>query len=190
MDGKFVPNTTVGLDDLVDLPLGPRYEFHWMVESPEQWIVEVPGPHLHIPHIEAISSFEEIEEAAKRVGGMLGIAFNPETPPERVIFYDKRVSRLMAMTVHPGFAGQKYIREVEDSIRWLRMRNQTIDIEVDGGINIETIGLAVKAGANKLAAASAIFSAPDTGEAIRRLKLAAMAAAKELEANTWVHFQK
>lgn len=181
MDGRFVPNKTIGLEELAELPLGVGYEFHWMVHNPEQWIEKIPGEHLHLVHIETISSFERIEQAVKKVGGKVGLVFNPGTSVSKVLPYQTRVQRVMAMTVNPGFSGQKYISEVESKIRELRNSNKTIDIEVDGGINLQTIGSAVKAGANKLAAAGAIFSSSDIKQAIEQLTNAAKTAAKQRE---------
>lgn len=185
MDGKFVPNKTIGLDELAELPMGVGYEFHWMVADPEHWIEQVPGPHLHMVHIEAISFFERVENAARKMGGSIALAFNPDTPVSHVLPYHLRVQRFMAMAVHPGFSGQKYITSVEGKIRELRAQNKTIDIEVDGGVNTQTIPGLVKAGANKLAAATAIFSAPDVKRAIEELWQVAKAAEKQREEEAW-----
>ena len=87
----------------------------------------------------------------------------------------------MAMTVHPGFSGQKYIPGMEANIRELRKENPVLDIEVDGGINRETIQGAVKAGANKIGAASAIFASTDIQQAIKELEEAARIAASQRE---------
>ncbi|HLC68765.1 MAG TPA: ribulose-phosphate 3-epimerase [Candidatus Bilamarchaeaceae archaeon] len=181
MDGKFVPNKTIGLDELADLPMGVGYEFHWMAYNPEQWIEQVPGPHLHLVHVESMGPFSHLSETVKKVGGRLGLAFNPETPLDRIHPYQKQVERIMAMTVHPGFSGQKYIPGVEANIRELRKENPVLDIEVDGGINRETIQGAVKAGANKIGAASAIFASTDIQQAIKELEEAARIAASQRE---------
>lgn len=179
MDGKFVPNKTIGFEELADLPRGPHYEFHWMVKDPENWIPLVPGPYLHIVHIETITSFQDIRNIVREAGGALGLAFNPDTPLEKVLQHGREVRRLMAMTVNPGFAGQKYIGAVEGKIRQIRENFPSMDIEVDGGINLQTIAGAVKAGANKLAAASSIIGQPDIGQAVAKLQQVAMAAKEE-----------
>ncbi|MFN7991502.1 MAG: ribulose-phosphate 3-epimerase [Candidatus Micrarchaeia archaeon] len=169
MDGIFVPNKTIGLSELHDLPEA-RYEFHWMVKDPENWIVKAPGPHMHLVHVETITSMGRIESAVREAGGSLGLAINPETPLEKLLPLVPKASRVLVMTVHPGFSGQKYIREMGAKIRELRRLYPKLDIEVDGGVNLETIAHAYSCGANILAAASAIFSQTDTKTAIRELR--------------------
>jgi len=166
MDNLFVPNKTIGLESLGDLPKNVTYEFHWMVANPELYISRLPGPHLHLVHFEAVSDWGKVEEAVKRAGGSLGIAFNPSTPTEKILSLAQRARRVLAMTVIPGFDGQKYISEVEHKIRELRSRFPELEIEVDGGINAETATSAARAGADKLAASSAIFRSEDKKLAI------------------------
>lgn len=176
MDGVFVPNKTIGVEDLKNLPKA-KYEFHWMVKNPEKWIERVSGPHMHLVHIETInqtSSFEVIERTVKKVGGKLGLAINPETPLDRILPFVPRVKRVLIMTVHPGFSGQKYIYEMGEKIKKLRTLFPTLDIEVDGGVNKETIHHAFANGANILAAASAIFSSQDIEDALKELKKTAL----------------
>jgi len=170
MDGLFVPNETISVDDLKPLPYGLGYSFHWMVENPEEYISRVPGTHMHIVHIETVHSWEKIEAAAKKSGGRLGLSMNPDTPVDDVLKYKDKVSRFLVMTVIPGFDGQKYMEEVEPKISHLRKECPSIEIEVDGGINFDTAPRAVKAGASMLASASTIFRSENPGEAIRLLK--------------------
>ncbi|MDD5171555.1 MAG: ribulose-phosphate 3-epimerase [Candidatus ainarchaeum sp.] len=168
MDGKFVPNTTVGIEDLKNLPEA-HYEFHWMVREPERWIAQVPGPHMHLVHIETVKSFDIVEQAVKKSGGKLGLAINPETSIDLALRLVPKAERVLIMTVHPGFSGQSYIREMCDKIKRLRKLYPKLDIEVDGGINNETAAHAYSCGANILAAASAVFAAKDTKAAITGL---------------------
>jgi len=170
MDNVFVPNKTVGPESFAGLPENVAYEFHWMVANPESYIAKMPGPHLHMVHFEAVKDWDAVEAAVKKAGGELGIAFNPATPAEKIAPLANRAKRILAMTVVPGFDGQRYIPEVERKIKELRSRFPSIEIEVDGGINAETGARAAKAGADKLAAASAIFSAPDKAKAIDAIK--------------------
>ncbi|MEM3030550.1 MAG: ribulose-phosphate 3-epimerase [Candidatus Micrarchaeia archaeon] len=171
MDNKFVPNSTISVSELTSIPDGVGYEIHWMVENPAELIPRVSGRHLHIVHIEAVRDrWRAVEAAVKKAGGGLGLAFNPETPVEAVLPFIGRVERVLVMAVHPGFSGQRYIKEVEAKIAWLRKRFPRLDIEVDGGIDFATAASAVKAGANILASASTIFKSPEPGEAIARLK--------------------
>jgi ribulose-phosphate 3-epimerase len=174
MDGKFVPNRTIGLESLRNLPKA-TYEFHWMVFEPELWIEKIPGNNIHLVHIETIEPIErleKIEKAIKKVGGRLGLAINPETDPNQIIplIAKTKPVRVLIMTVHPGFSGQKYIYEMKDKIKRLRFLYPNLDIEVDGGVNLETGKHAYEAGANILAAASYLFTSPDIQDAIERLK--------------------
>lgn len=170
MDNKFVPNFTIGVKELQDLPSGFRYEIHWMVEKPEEWIAKVRGPYLHMVHVEAVENWEKVVSAVKGSGGRLGVALNPETSLEKIKPHLKNVEKILVMSVHPGFYGQKYIPEVEAKVRELRRMLPKMEIEVDGGINPETGARAAGAGASDLAAASAIFAKPDAGKAIEELK--------------------
>jgi len=172
MDGEFVPNKTVSIGDLLAVPAlqDARYEFHWMVKEPEKWIEKIRGPHLHLVHVETIRSLDSIEAAVKKSGGRLGFAINPDTPLEKLLPLVPKAQRVLIMTVHPGFSGQKYIVAMEEKIRRLRRQYPALDIEVDGGVNLETVRGAYAAGANVLAAASAVFSAGDLKTAIDQLK--------------------
>jgi len=157
MDGEFVPNKTIGLESLHGLP-DANYEFHWMVFNPEKWIEKTPGPHMHLVHVETINDFDKIMSTIKQAGGRLGLAINPETPVEKLIPYLSNVEEVLVMTVRPGFSGQKYMVEMEDKIRKIRELKPSMNIEVDGGVCLQTIHGAYCAGANYLAAASAVFS--------------------------------
>ncbi len=168
MDGKFVPNTTLSAKETVEvLVIGKYYLFHWMVEKPE---VEIPKlgkfakGNLHLVHAEILE--RERWSMLKRMGIKLGIAINPETPLEKLDDYIDDTNEFLVMSVHPGFSNQKYIPDVEDKIRKLRKRKPDANIEVDGGIGPETAGRAAAAGANRLAAASAIFRKNDIGKAM------------------------
>ncbi len=171
MDNKFVPNLTIGLEELSHLPKNLKYEFHWMVRKPEKWIKEVKGAHLHLVHIETVNwNWEEIKKAVEKAGGKLGLAINPETSLAKIIPYIKDAERILIMSVHPGFSGQKYIKETEEKISLLRKKFPKLAIEVDGGINGETAASAVKAGGNRIVAASAIFGSGNISKAIGKLK--------------------
>ncbi len=173
MDGYFVPNTTLGVLELKGLPEGVDYEFHWMVEYPEKYIREIRGNHLHIVHVEVLSSLDLVQKAVRESGGTLGIALNPATPLEAIMPYMKKVRRVLVMTVQPGFSGQSYMPEMEEKIRALRKKFKALEIEVDGGINNKTALRAAEAGAEKIAASSSIFNAFSIGKAIEELKKSA-----------------
>lgn len=170
MDGIFVPNKTIGIKELQTLPKEIGYEMHWMVHEPEKWIEKIEGRFLHSVHVEARMDFEKVKETVRKNGGRLGVAVNPPTPSEKVFEHEGDFEEIMVMAVNPGFSNQRYNESVERKIRILRGRYPKMNISVDGGINIETIGRAAKAGANKFYTASAIFSADDAGKVIKRLR--------------------
>jgi transketolase len=186
MDNIFVPNNTIGLESLSNLPSGILYEFHWMVKDPENWISKVPGKHTHLVHVETISDWKKIEEACTACG-KIGLAINPPTPIEKLYPYitNKEVEKVLIMTVNPGFYGQKYIAEVESKIRALRAKFPKLKIEVDGGINPETSERASEAGANVLAASSAIFMAKSIPEAVQNIYESGIRGSTKSQSCSW-----
>lgn len=172
MDNKFVPNTTVL--DVFDLPKGNViYEYHWMVEKPWEWIKKVKNPAIHLVHVETIANSEEWEktkEAVRAHDGRLGVAVNPDTYLDKIYPIAKDISTILIMTVKPGFSGQTYMYGMNKKIYEARHAFPEMDIEVDGGVGLETIPSAKEAGANKFAAASAIYAQQDILKAIKELK--------------------
>lgn len=175
MDNEFVPNWTVKPEEIGEFPYSNKlgYVFHWMVQNPEKWIEKLKGNHLHLIQIESVenkSHWERIKAMIKQSGGRIGLVINPKTELNKIIPYIPEVERVLVMFVEPGYSHQKYIPEVEEKVRELRRRYPKLNIEVDGGINLETIGKASKAGANVFAACSAIFSSGNVPEAIKKLR--------------------
>ncbi len=177
MDGKFVPNTTLSTDETAKVLVpGKYYIFHWMVEKPEEEIPKLgkfAKGNLHLVHAEVLE--RERWGMLKGMGIELGIAINPETPLERIDDYINETEEFLVMSVHPGFSNQKYIPDVEGKIGEIRKKKPNANIEVDGGVGPQTVGGAAVAGANRLAAASAIFGKED----IEKAMLDIMGAAEE-----------
>ena len=183
MDNEFVPNFTVRPEEIGEFPYSNklRYSFHWMVKNPENWIEKVKGNYLHLIQIESVenqSQWEKIKKTIKESGGRIGIVINPKTELSKIIPYIPEVERVLVMFVEPGYSHQKYIPEIEEKLKELRRRYPKLNIEVDGGINLETIGSASKAGANAFAACSAIFSSGNIPEAIKKLRESAISVHK------------
>ncbi len=174
MDGKFVPNTTLSTEETARVLVpGKYYIFHWMVERPEDEIPklgDLAKEALHLVHAEVIG--RERWDLLKGMG-KIGIAINPETPLEKIEEFVGETNEFLVMSVHPGFSNQKYIPDVEEKIRELRRRKPDANIEIDGGVGPETAGGAASAGANRLAAASAIFGKDDVSQAIADIRKAA-----------------
>lgn len=182
MDGEFVPNKTIQPAELGGLPKGFTYEQHLMVKDPFKAIREIGKPDVYIVHAEAVKDvkqFKELKKEAEEHGGKIAVAINPPTPVERIREYAEECALILVMTVNPGFSGQKYIADCEKKVKELRKMFPDKDIEVDGGVNLETIEQAAKAGANLLAAASALYASKEPEMEAGKLKALAERGWKE-----------
>lgn len=175
MDGHFVPNITIGpavvrdVRAVTTLPL----EAHLMISQPLKYVdkfVEA-GANIITVHIEAIGEqdLKQLAEVLHRKGVKVAVALNPRTEAARIRNISDCLDMVLVMTVNPGFGGQKFMREVLPKISQIRSFFKG-DIAVDGGIDAITASLAVKAGANVLAAGTYIFKAKDKRKAIKRLR--------------------
>jgi ribulose-phosphate 3-epimerase len=169
MDGRFVPNITVGplIVEAVRRHTNLPIEAHLMIVEPERYLSDfaTAGADLLIVHQEVSPHLHRTIEQIKRLGKRAGVAINPATPLAAVLEILDAVDLLLVMTVDPGFGGQPFIRSALPKIERLRAmlaaRNLTCDVEVDGGVNGETAPLAVRAGANVLVAGSAVYGHPE-----------------------------
>ena len=178
MDGHFVPNITIGplvvraCRKVTKLPL----DVHLMIENPDRYIPDFAkaGADLITIQVEASKNLTEDIELIKRNEVKPGVVVNPATPVESIFPVLDKVVMVLLMTVNPGFEGQKFMLEVLPKIKKLKQeishRKLAVDIEVDGGITLETAKEAVAAGANVLVAGSAIFYSKDYKEVIWQLK--------------------
>ena len=168
MDGRFVPNITVGPDviaavrPLVELP----FEAHLMIVEPDdllpRWVEA--GCQLVIVHVEACTHLHRTLARIRELGARAGVALNPATPVEAVRHVLDLTDLVLVMTVNPGFGGQAYLRTMEPKIAAARAlldhAPDPIDLEVDGGIGPDTVAGAVAAGARSLVAGSALYRDP------------------------------
>ena len=170
MDGQFVPNLTFGPDiiastrSLTSLP----FEAHLMVLTPEAMAsryVEAGCSRL-IVHAEACKNLRETLETINSLGATSAVAINPETDASAVADVLDLVDLVLVMTVRPGFGGQKYMQDMEPKIAKVREMisaaglDDKVNLEVDGGISVDTVGGSAKSGANVLVAGSALFKDP------------------------------
>lgn len=179
MDGHFVPNITIGPAVVKSIKSGLPLDIHLMIENPEKYVeafveaVKKSGneyaPIIGV-QVEACEDLGAVISQIKGLGAKVEIVYNPETPIDGIEEYLSDVDQVLLMTVHPGFGGQSFIEDVLPKIRKLRAMAPELDIEVDGGINAETIKLARDAGANVFVAGSYIFGADDRVEAIESLR--------------------
>jgi ribulose-phosphate 3-epimerase len=167
MDGHFVPNLSMGaivvkgLRPVTRMPL----EVHLMVEDPGRFLdgFVKAGADTLIVHLEVHPDPRAILHQIRGMGKKAGLAFNPDMPVEKAEPFLADIDLALCMTVFPGFGGQAYIPESTDRIRQLRgllaKHNPACEIEVDGGINAQTIAPAAGAGANVFVAGNAVFLA-------------------------------
>lgn len=176
MDGHFVPNISMGVPVVASLRKVTKlfFDTHLMITNPAKYFDAFLDAGA-----DGITCHAEVEEAkecikmANREGIRAGISVNPETALDALKPYLDRVDMVLLMTVHPGFGGQKFIPEVIPKIRELRKlidkEGMDVIIQVDGGINTETAGPALEAGAEILVAGSAVFRG-NIEENIRNLR--------------------
>lgn len=173
MDGQFVNNTTWNNPaDLPDLKTDLKLEAHLMINNPEErldeWIAS--GVKRIIFHFESTKQPKEVIARIKEAGLGIGLAINPETSIEVVDNFINQLDLILIMTVRPGRGGQQFLEGTLDKIRNLRTKYKDVKIEVDGGINLETAPKVIEAGANLLAAGTAIFQSDNVEQTIKDLK--------------------
>lgn len=180
MDGHFVPNLTIGplvveaIRPLTALPL----DVHLMIEAPEHYLEAFAraGANILTVHYEACRHLHRMVQAIKALGVRAGVAVNPATPVASLEEILPEVDLVLIMSVNPGFGGQRFIpgalRKVRSLARMMEEQKASWEIEIDGGINVETGPLVVEAGAQVLVAGSAIFnkaaSVAENLQALRR----------------------
>lgn len=182
MDGHFVPPLSMGaqvVDALRSLDLGVVLDVHLMVERPERQVADFAkaGADIITVHAEATPHVHYALQKVREAGCRAGLAFNPATPPEMLA--EVEVDLALCMSVNPGWGGQAFIDSSLGKLERMRaLLGPDVELEVDGGIDAQTAGPAVTAGASLLVAGSAIFGADDPAEAYRRIAEAAGAAAQ------------
>ena len=178
MDGHFVPNLTFGapvvkcLRPHATLP----FDVHLMISNPLQYVVDFvqAGADLIAFHAESDSPIDQTIAAIRESGVKAGLVVKPNTPAEMVLPFLSQLDMVVVMTVEPGFGGQKFRQDVLPKIREIRNEitrlGLSTELEIDGGINPDTIALAAEAGANVFVAGNAVFGADNPGEMIASLR--------------------
>ena len=178
MDGHFVPNITIGplVVEAVKRSTSLPLDVHLMIEQPERYVesfvdagADTVGVHVETcPHLHR--TLAQIREAGARACAVL----NPSTPARAIEPVLGDVDQVLIMTVNPGFGGQQFIQSVLPKIEtvrgWIDTRSLDVDLEVDGGVNSETILAAASAGADVFVAGTAVFGAQDYRQAISTLR--------------------
>lgn len=166
MDGNFVPSISIGFpvisslkksfDDIV-------FDVHLMIDEPIRYVERFAksGADIITVHLEACSDVKQTLAAIRALGVKAGISVKPDTPVEEAYPYLPMLDMVLVMTVEPGFGGQKLIPHTLDKVHtlysYIRSHSMSVDIEVDGGITVNTIKDAKKAGANVFVAGTAVF---------------------------------
>jgi ribulose-phosphate 3-epimerase len=184
MDGHFVPNLTIGPPVVASLRARTTLflDCHLMVDNPGVLLGDFAdaGADRCIVHIELGDPRPLFAELRARGLGV-GLTLNPETSVDTVLPFLDEIDLLLVMSVHPGFGGQSFLPEVLDKVRAARRAiddaSLPVEIEIDGGINVDTARLAVEAGVDILVAGSAIFAEPDPAAAARAIRDSARLAA-------------
>lgn len=177
MDGHFVPNITIGpliveaIKPITNLPL----DVHLMIENPDQYIpmFAKAGASIISVHQEACPHLHRTVQLIKNNGVKAGVVINPATPAMMIKDILTEVDLVLVMTVNPGFGGQSFIEETVQKIKqiatWRQEINLSFEIEVDGGVNVDTAKLCTDAGADVLVAGSAVFNETDREKAIQNI---------------------
>ena len=188
MDGHFVPNLTLGLPVVrslrraTDLPL----DCHLMIDDPDRWAPQYAeaGAANVTFHAEAAADPVATARAIRRAGAFAGLSVKPGTPLEPYLGLLAEFDTLLVMSVEPGFGGQEFLEHTMAKVSLARREvaagRLRLFLEVDGGINADTIGAAARAGADVFVAGSAVYGADDPGaavDALRALARPGMAAA-------------
>jgi ribulose-phosphate 3-epimerase len=184
MDAHFVPNLTLGLPVVesllkaTELPL----DCHLMIDNPDRWAIGYAeaGVHNVTVHVEAAREPVALAKALQAAGALAGLSLKPGTPLEPHLETLRHYDTLLVMSVEPGFGGQQFMPEVLDKVRTVRRLvdtgHLTVLVEIDGGINDETIEAAAEAGVDCFVAGSAVYRADDPARAVAALRERVVAA--------------
>jgi ribulose-phosphate 3-epimerase len=178
MDGHFVPNLTLGLPVVeailksTDIPV----DCHLMIDDPDRWAVGYAeaGAHNVTVHVEAAADPVKLAHDLRAAGARAGLSIKPRTPFEPYVELLRHYDTLLVMSVEPGFGGQGFMPEVLDKVRRARRLVDAgqlrVLVEIDGGINSDTIEQAAAAGVDCFVAGSAVYGADDATRAVEALR--------------------
>jgi ribulose-phosphate 3-epimerase len=181
MDGRFVPNITLGPPVVKAVRAATKavVDCHLMIVEPERYVAEFAnaGADIISVHVEASPHLQRTLHAIRALGKRAGVVLNPHTPEDTLRYVLDDLDLILVMSVNPGFGGQSFLPLVLPKLRALRQmidaNGRDIDLEIDGGIGPENARLVTEAGANVLVAGSSIFGQKDRGAALERLRSAA-----------------
>jgi ribulose-phosphate 3-epimerase len=178
MDGHFVPNLTIGPEVIraVRKATALPFDVHLMIERPELSLAQYAeaGADRIGVHVETCPHLHRTVQQIHGLGKKACVVLNPATPALAVEPVLGEVDQVLVMSVNPGFGGQKFIPAVLPKVRqlrqWIDERGLDVELEIDGGVNRETIAAAARAGVNVFVAGNAVFREPDWAAAIGELR--------------------
>lgn len=177
MDGLFVPSISFGMPVIQSIRkvTSKVFDVHLMINEPVRYIQEFvkAGADIITVHVEACADVAETLKKIREAGVKPAITLNPATPVSAVLPYLNQVDMVLVMSVNPGFGGQKFIPETLSKVKELRRyideNQRNVDIEIDGGINVENLATVLEAGANIIVAGSAVFKG-DAAENVKKFQ--------------------
>jgi len=178
MDGHFVPNISIGIPVVQSLRKATRLplDVHLMIERPERYVdafADAGADHL-IVHQEGNFHLQRLLASIRHRNLGVGVAINPATPVDTLSEVLDQVDAVLVMSVNPGFGGQKFLPVALSKLRQLRetreRRGYSYHLQVDGGVDLDTIPDIVRAGGEILVAGTSVFHTPDPAEAVRKLR--------------------
>lgn len=178
MDGQFVPNMSFGAPVIACMRKRTKlmFDVHLMIVDPERYVDDFlkAGADSVTIHVESCKDPMAVLNHLEEMGCRSAVSISPDTPAEAVFPYLEKVNMVLVMTVRPGFGGQKFMPDMMDKVRAIRAeiikRGLDVDIQVDGGIGVDNIGIVTEAGANVIVAGSSIFGAKKTGAVIKKMR--------------------
>lgn len=178
MDNRFVPNQTIGLDEVIQLRAVTRAPFdcHLMIIDPDAWATRYAeaGAYNVTFHAEAAPDPVGLAKDVRAAGARVGLALDRDTPIEPYLELLPHFDLLLVMTIKAGFGGQEFLPPMLDKVRLARRHRDAghleLRLEVDGGIAEDTIAEAARAGADTFVAGTAVFAAPDPTAAVAHLR--------------------
>ena len=178
MDGHFVPNITIGPDIIKSLRKFSKLPFdvHLMINPVDKYIENFSnaGADIITIHPEATPDLSASIQKIKSLGKKAGVSLNPDTSTDKIDKLLSEIDIVLIMSVHPGFAGQKFIEHTLKKVKYLKAKikekNLKTEIEIDGGINFETAKLAIDAGVDILVSGTTIIKS-NKGDLKKNIKL-------------------
>jgi ribulose-phosphate 3-epimerase len=180
MDGRFVPNITLGPPVVKAVRAATKavVDCHLMIVEPERYVADFAnaGADIISVHVEASTHLQRTLHAIRALGKRAGVVLNPHTPEDTIRYVIDDLDLVLVMSVNPGFGGQSFLPLVLPKLQALRRMidasGRQIDLEIDGGIGPENARLVTDAGADVLVAGSAIFGQKDRGAAMKQIRAA------------------